>query len=58
MSIAASVFYHLLLTWTVSEVFMEFVIVLLLFLMFGGLWDLSSPTRDQTHIPQYWKAKS
>ena len=58
MSIAVSVFYHLLLMWTVFEVFMEFVTVLLLFLMFGGVWDLSSPTKDQTRVPQHWKAKS
>ena len=38
------------------EVFIEFVTILFLFLMFWflwvrGMWDLSFPTRDQTHTP-------
>ena len=41
--------------WTISKVFIEFVTILLLFyvLVFwlGGMWDLSSPTRDQTRTP-------
>ena len=41
------------------NVFMEFATILLLFYLFiylfiyfgtGVMWDLSSPTRDQTHI--------
>ena len=38
------------LTWTVFKVFIDFVTILLLYyvLVFwlGGVWDLSSPTRD------------
>ena len=41
--------------WTIFKVFIESVTVLLLLyvLVFwpGGMWDLSSQTRDQTHIP-------
>ena len=41
--------------WTSFKVFIEFVTILLLFyvLVFWprGMWDLSSPTRDQTHTP-------
>ena len=41
--------------WTIFKVFIEFVTILLLFyiLVFwpGGIWDLSSPTRDRTHTP-------
>ena len=41
--------------WTIFKVFIEFVIILLLFyvLVFWprGMWDLSSLTRDQTHAP-------
>ena len=37
------------------KVFIEFVIILLPFLYFGfwlgGMWDLGSLTRDQTHTP-------
>ena len=40
------------LMWTIFKVFIEFVTILLLFyvLLFWlrGMWDLSSPTRDQT----------
>ena len=40
------------LLWTIFNVFIEFVTILLLFyvLVFWpeGMWDLSSPTRDQT----------
>ena len=43
------------LMWTIFKVFIEFVTILLLFcvLVFwlGGMWDLSSPTRDQTIPP-------
>ena len=43
------------LMWTIFKVFIEFVTILLLFyvLVFWqrGMWDLSSPTRDQTRIP-------
>ena len=41
--------------WTIFKVFTEFVTILLLFyvLVFwpGGMWDLSSPTRDRTRTP-------
>ena len=41
--------------WTIFKVFIESVTILLLFyvLVFWlqGMWDLSSPTRDQTHTP-------
>ena len=41
--------------WTILKVFIEFVTTLLLFyvLVFWpqGMWDLSSPTRDQTLTP-------
>ena len=43
------------LMWTVFKVFTEFVTILLLFyvLVFWlqGMWELSSPTRDQTCTP-------
>ena len=43
------------LMWTNFKVFIEFVVILLLFhvLVFWpqGMWDLSSPTRDQTRTP-------
>ena len=43
-------FFHM---WTIFKVFIEFATVLLLFyvLVFWlrGMWDLCSPTRDQTH---------
>ena len=42
-------FYFLM--WTIFKVFNEFVIILLLFYVLAfwlpGIWDLSSPTRDQ-----------
>ena len=46
----------LLLMWTIFKVFTERVTILLLFsaLCFfgpGGMWDLSSPTRDLTSAP-------
>ena len=48
-------FYFVFLMWTIFKVFIKFVTVLLLFhvLAFwpGGMWRLSSPIRDQTHIP-------
>ena len=49
--------------WTVFKVFIEFATRLLLLfyvLVFwpGGMWDLSSPTRDRTHTPLHWKANS
>ena len=40
--------------WTIFEVFIKFVSVLLLhsfIFWLQGMWDLSSWTRDQTHIP-------
>ena len=41
--------------WTILKVFIEFVTILLLFyvLVFWprGMWDLSSPTNDQTTGP-------
>ena len=41
--------------WTIFNVFIEFVTILLLFyvLVFWlrGMWDLSSPTRDRTLTP-------
>ena len=41
--------------WTIFKVFIEFVTILLLFyvLVFWprGMWDLSSPTRNQTLTP-------
>ena len=41
--------------WTTFKVIIEFVKILLLFyvLVFWpqGMWDLSSPTRDQTCVP-------
>ena len=41
--------------WTIFKVFIEFVTILLLFyiLVFWpwGMWDLSSPPRDQTRTP-------
>ena len=43
------------LMWTILMVFTEFVTILLLFsvLVFwpGGMWDLSSLTRDRTSTP-------
>ena len=48
-------FFLVFLMWTIFEVFIEVVTILLLFyvLLFWlwGTWDLSSPTRDQTHTP-------
>ena len=45
----------LFLKWTIFKGFIEFVRILLLFYVFlswpQGLWDLNSPTRDQTHTP-------
>ena len=42
------------LMWIIFKVFIEFVTMLFQFyvLLFWrqGMWDLSSPTRDQTHI--------
>ena len=53
--------------WTIFKVFIELVTTLLLVyvLVFWlrGLWDLSSPNRDQTHTatsptaPPDWKTK-
>ena len=41
--------------WTIFKVFIELVTIVLLFYGLGfwlrGMWDLSSPTRDRTHIP-------
>ena len=46
--------------WTILKVFIEFVTVLLLLYVLdfwlGGMWDLSFPTREQTHTqPLHWK---
>ena len=45
----------ILFMWTIFKVFIESVTILLLFYAFifclQGMWDLSSPTRDQTHTP-------
>ena len=43
--------------WTIFKIFIEFVTVLLLFYVLiclggggpRGMWDFSSPTRNQTH---------
>ena len=54
--------------WTTFSLCIEFVILVLLFyvLVFSprGMWDLSLPTRDQTHTPyfgrrilNYWTAR-
>ena len=51
-------FFKDFLTWTIFKVLIKFVIILLLFYILGflvgrawGMWDLSSPTNSQTHIP-------
>ena len=56
--------------WTIFKVFIEFVTILILFILFSvlffwprfqprGLWNLSSPTRDQTLTPcTGWEVKS
>ena len=53
--IAIFSFFKDFLMWTIFTIFIEFVTILLLFyvLVFWsrGMWDLSSPTRDQTHTP-------
>ena len=59
MGVVLGVFLLLLfkdfLMWTILMVFTEFVTILLLFsvLVFwpGGMWDLSSLTRDRTSTP-------
>ena len=62
MSIAVSLFYHILLMWTIFKVFMEFVSIATVSYVWviwpGGMRDLSSPTTDQTRTPQHWKAQS
>ena len=44
------------------KAFIEFATTLLLFyvLVFWpqGMWDVSFPTKNQTHSPLHWKAKS
>ena len=44
-----------ILMWAIFKVFIEFVVILLLsyVLVFWprGMWELSSPTRDQAHSP-------
>ena len=41
--------------WTIFKVFIEFITILLLFYVLsfgpGGMWDLSSQTRDRTQNP-------
>ena len=49
-----NIYIYIFLIWTIFKVFIECVIVLVLFyvLIFGGLqgtWDLSSLTRGRTH---------
>ena len=48
-------FFFFFFLWTISKVFIEFVTILLLFyvLVFWpqGMWNLNSPTRDQTRTP-------
>ena len=48
-------FLKIFLLWAIFKVFIEFITILLLFyvLIFlaTSMWDLSSPTRDQTFIP-------
>ena len=55
MCSALHYFLKVLLTWTIFKVIIEFVTKLLLFyvLVFQsqGMWDPSSPTRDQIHTP-------
>ena len=50
----ASEVLHVLM-WLISKVFIEFVTLLLLFYVLGfwpqDLWDLSSPTGNQTCTP-------
>ena len=51
------------LIWTIFEVFIEFVTILLLFYGFvifwpGGMWDLSPPDQGLNPHLLYWKAKS
>ena len=47
--------YKILKVWAILNIFIEFVTKLLLFhvLVFWpqAMWDLNSPTRDQTHSP-------
>ena len=49
------IFLQFFLMWTILKVFIEFVTILLLFSGFGflaqGIWDVSSPTMDQTCTP-------
>ena len=42
-------------TWTIFEVFIEFVTILLLFHVLFFWWDLSSLTRDWTLTPCTWR---
>ena len=57
---AVSKFFFLM--WTIFQLFIEFVTILLLFyvLVFWpqGMWDFNSPTRNRTHTPFHWKVKS
>ena len=50
-----NIFKDFFFIWTIFKVFTEFVTILLPFyvLVFWpqGMWDLSSPTRDQSHNP-------
>ena len=51
--------FHFFLMWTIFKVFIEFVTLSHLFFFFnvllfffpGGMWDLSSQTKDWTHTP-------
>ena len=50
------VFKYFFLMWTIFKVFIEFFTIFFSVLRLGffwpqGMWDLSSPTRDQTHAP-------
>ena len=55
MTSSIYLFIYLLLLWTISIIFIDFVTILLLFyvLVFWprDMWDLSSLTRDGTHTP-------
>ena len=60
--------FTIFLMWTIFKVFIEFVTILLLSYVLAfwllGMWDLSSPTRHQTHAfcierrnPERWSAR-
>ena len=59
-------FFKTFLLWAIFKVFIEFVIISLLFYVcfyvsvfqFQGMWDLSFPSRDWVLYPLPWKVKS